>query len=56
MVEAPMTQASGQEPSAQGALEKTPFVHLLVYLADRQVSGTLVLCEPDRAPGEEHSI
>jgi curved DNA-binding protein CbpA len=50
-----MTEA-GQPPTAQGSLERTPFVHLLVYLADRQVSGTLVLAEPDQAPGEEHAI
>src|SRR6476659_9351865 len=51
-----MTEASGQPPTAQGSLEKTPFVHLLVYMADRQVTGTLVLAEPDQAPGEEHAI
>jgi len=51
-----MTEASGQPPTAQGSLEKTPFVHLLVYMADRRVSGTLVLAEPDQAPGEEHAI
>src|SRR5258705_9699027 len=28
----------------------------MVYLADRQLSGTLVLAEPDQAPGEEHAI
>jgi curved DNA-binding protein CbpA len=50
-----MTEA-GQPPTAQGSLERTPFVHLLVYLADRQVSGTLVLAEADQAPGEEHAI
>ena len=51
-----MIDASGQPPTAQGSLEKTPFVHLLVYMADRRVSGTLVLAEPDQAPGEEHAI
>src|SRR5262249_23576670 len=50
-----MTQP-GQPPTAQGSLERTPFVHLLVYLADRLVSGTLVLAEPDQPPGEEHAI
>src|SRR5579859_412495 len=50
-----MTQASSQ-PTAQGSLERTPFVHLLVYMADRQMSGTLVLAEADAAPGEEHAI
>jgi len=42
-----MTQASGQQPTAQGSLERTPLVHLLVYMADRQVSGSLVLADPD---------
>jgi hypothetical protein len=51
-----MTQASGSQPTAQGSLERTPFAHLLVYLADRQVSGTLVLADPQQPPGEEHAI
>src|SRR5690242_14103601 len=51
-----MTEAVGQPPTAQGSLERTPFVHLLVYLADRQVSGTIVLAEADQPPGEEHAI
>jgi curved DNA-binding protein CbpA len=51
-----MTEAPGQPPTAQGSLERTPFVHLLIYLADRQVTGTLVLGEPNDPPGEEHAI
>jgi curved DNA-binding protein CbpA len=51
-----MTQASGQQPTAQGSLERTPFVHLLVYMADRQVSGSLVLADPAEAAGQEHGI
>ena len=47
---------SGLTPTAEGSLEKTPFVHLLVYVADRMLSGSMVLSEPSRAPGEEHTI
>src|SRR5262245_46135335 len=51
-----MTDAPGQPPTAQGSLERTPFVHLMVYMIDRQVTGTLVLAEANQPPGEEHAI
>jgi tetratricopeptide (TPR) repeat protein len=51
-----MTQASGQQPTAQGSLEKTPLVHLLVYMADRRVSGSLVLADPTEPAGQEHGV
>ncbi len=41
------------EPTAQGTLARTPFVHVLVYVLDRELSGTLVLRDPDR---REHAI
>ena len=34
-------------PSAQGTLGKTPFPHLLIYVLERQLSGTLELTAPD---------
>jgi DnaJ domain len=51
-----MSMDSELTPTAEGSLEKTPFVHLLVYVADRMLSGSLVFAEPHRAPGEEHTI
>jgi len=47
---------SGLTPTAAGSLEKTPFVHLLVYVADHMLSGSMVLAEPNRAQGQEHTI
>ena len=49
-----MTKTAGLTPTAEGLLEKTPLVHLLVYMADRQLTGSLVLSS--RSGGEEHAI
>ena len=49
-----MTKIAGLPPTAEGLLEKTPLVHLLVYLADRELTGSLVLS--NRGGGEDHSI
>src|SRR5688572_15749885 len=49
-----MTKTAGLNPTAEGLLEKTPLVHLLVYMADRQLTGSLVLSS--RSGGEEHAI
>ena len=38
-----MTTAAKPEPKAQGSFSKTPFSHILVYLVDRSMSGTLVV-------------
>jgi tetratricopeptide (TPR) repeat protein len=38
-----MQQMPHPAPSAQGVLEKTPVVHLLVYIYERNLSGSLVL-------------
>jgi hypothetical protein len=35
------------EPTAAGTLGKTPFPHLLVYLLDKQLTGTIELAAPD---------
>jgi curved DNA-binding protein CbpA len=35
-------------PSAQGSLQQTPLLHLLVYALDRKLTGTLVLEDPER--------
>ena len=37
-----MVGATGLAPTAEGSLNWTPFVHLLVYMADRGLTGTLV--------------
>src|SRR5262245_8103498 len=36
-------------PTAQGVLAKNPLVHLLVFIADRRLSGTLALSAPANA-------
>jgi curved DNA-binding protein CbpA len=41
------------EPTATGNLQATPFGHLLVYLLDRSLTGSLVLEEPS---GNKHAI
>src|ERR1039458_1776901 len=35
-------------PTANGALAKTPLVHLLLYMLDKRLSGTLELLAPDQ--------
>src|SRR5262245_47140422 len=40
-------------PSAQGSLQQTPLLHLLVYALDRRLNGTLVLEDPTR---RKHAI
>jgi hypothetical protein len=40
-------------PTAQGDLLRTPLVHVLVYVLDRQLSGSLVVRDPDR---REHCV
>jgi hypothetical protein len=49
-----MTKIAGLTPTAEGLLEKTPLVHLLVYLADRELTGSLVLSAKNG--GEDHAI
>jgi tetratricopeptide (TPR) repeat protein len=41
-----MVSASGRPATAQGQLEKTPMVHLLVYLADRRLTGSISFFPP----------
>ncbi|HVY28016.1 MAG TPA: DnaJ domain-containing protein [Polyangiaceae bacterium] len=41
------------EPTATGTLQATPFGHLLVYLLDRGLTGTLVL---EEATGDKHAV
>jgi hypothetical protein len=36
----------GLAPSASGSFERTPFSHLLLYLLDRSLTGTLMFTEP----------
>jgi tetratricopeptide (TPR) repeat protein len=46
-------QSMSLEATATGNLQATPFGHLLVYLLDRGMTGSLVLEEPD---GSKHAI
>jgi curved DNA-binding protein CbpA len=39
------------KPSAQGTLGKTPFAHLLLYLHDRRLTGTLAIWPEQNAEG-----
>lgn len=41
------------EPTAEGTLAKTPFVHLLIYMLDQRLTGTTVFHAPS---GVTHSI
>jgi tetratricopeptide (TPR) repeat protein len=41
-----MVSVAGRPPTAEGSLEKTPMVHLLVYLADRKLTGSIVFVSP----------
>jgi tetratricopeptide (TPR) repeat protein len=50
-----MVSASGRPPTAEGSLEKTPLVHLLVYLADRALTGSMVFVSP-RANGAQYDV
>jgi curved DNA-binding protein CbpA len=40
-------------PTAEGTLQKTPFVHLLIYMLDQRLSGTTVFTLPN---GVAHSV
>src|SRR5689334_21677584 len=50
-----MTPVHGTAPTAQGSLEQVPFAHLLVYMAEKRLSGTIVLARPG-APASEESM
>jgi tetratricopeptide (TPR) repeat protein len=41
-----MAAASSRPPTAEGRLEKTPIVHLLVYVADRRLTGSMSFAPP----------
>lgn len=44
-------------PTAEGSLEKKPFVHLLVYVADRMLTGSMRFIAPSASPASlEHCI
>src|SRR4051794_8153120 len=51
-----MGGATGLTATAGGSLEKTPFVHLLVYMADRELSGTLVFAATREGPPADDLI
>ena len=51
--------AEGFAPSAEGSLHKKPLSHLLLYLEERALGGTLVLAEPSEQPeleATEHAV
>ncbi len=52
-----MMLPAGKAPTAEGTLAKTPFPHLLVYMADRALTGTVVLTTPrDGEPAAMNGI
>ena len=48
-----LREQAGIPPTAQGDLGRTPLVHVLVYVLDRELSGSLVLMDPDE---REHCV
>lgn len=42
-----------RSPSASGSLERTPLSHVLLYVLDRGLGGTLVLTEPSAGADDE---
>lgn len=40
-------------PTAEGKLADTPLIHMMVYVLDREMTGTLTLRDPS---GDEHSV
>ena len=47
------SQHAAALPTAQGILSKTPLVHVLVYVLDRALTGSLVLRDPEQ---REHCV
>src|SRR5271154_2864757 len=41
------TSATRPTPAASGTLAKTPLIHLVLYVLNNGLSGTLELCAPD---------
>jgi len=50
---AKLREQAGIPPTAQGDLAKTPLVHVLVYVLDRELSGSMVVLDPE---GREHCV
>jgi hypothetical protein len=50
-----MVNAGGRSPTAEGCLDKTPLVHLLVHLADRAATCSISLASP-RPNGTEENV
>ena len=51
-----MNKVAGASPTAHGSLEQTPLAHLLVYMAEKRLSGTIVFTPQDLALGDEAMI
>jgi len=43
-----LLQLPNVTPTAEGGLQRTPLVHLLVYMLDRRLTGTTCFVDPDR--------
>jgi hypothetical protein len=48
-----LREQAGIPPTAQGSFSKTPLVQLLVYVLDRELSGSLVVLDPE---DREHCV
>jgi curved DNA-binding protein CbpA len=51
-----MTMVQRASPTAQGSLEQVPLAHLLVYMAEKRLSGTIVFTPSGSAEGDESMI
>src|SRR3954464_1517430 len=52
-----MVDVAGLSPTAEGSLDKKPFVHLLVYVADRMLTGSMRFLSPGSGANPiEHCI
>ncbi len=50
---APASTSQSLEPAARGSLAQTPLLHMLVYMLDRSLTGSVVFFDPN---GEENTI
>jgi curved DNA-binding protein CbpA len=51
-----MNKVAGASPTAHGSLEQTPLAHLLVYMAEKRLSGTIVFTPKDGSASDETMI
>lgn len=48
--------AQAPQPKAQGDLSTTPFAHLIAYVRNNALTGSLVLWEPESRPSAQHRL